>query len=463
MTTALASTAAVTAVLIVGPTSPAHAAESLLSQGRPTSASSIESSSTLAAGATDGNLATRWSSKFADPQWLQVDLGASSVLSRVALKWEGAYATAYILQGSDDTATWTTLKTVTNGVGGAEGYPVSGKARYVRMTGTTRNSAFGYSLWEFQVFGDAAAIPPSGTPFNPNLDPGESITMASQGVTPSMGNPPTTGVTHHEFQANCSVTRTRPDDPIVAPGAVGGSHSHTFAGNTTTDSRSTTGSLLAGGTSCSVPGDKSAYWFPTMYKGITEVLPIGEQVIYYKSGVTDYTSVRMFPRGLRFVAGSPTQTQAEFQAHPGSVEGWECGNISFSWDIPANCQPGSQLNVRFQSPSCWDGVNLDVANHRSHMAYPIGGRCTASHPVAVPMLEFKIAFPVSGDMSTVRLASGRGYSWHYDFFNAWTPAVQNALVKQCINGGLQCNPRGFDQYKPERGYALDANFQPLVF
>ena len=67
------------------------------------------------------------------------------------------------------------------------------------------------------------------------------------------------------------------------------------------------------------------------------------------------------------------------------------------------------------------------------------------------MLEFKIAFPVSGDMSGVHLASGRGYSWHYDFFNAWDPPTLAALVTHCINGGLQCDPRGFDLYKPDRG------------
>ena len=75
------------------------------------------------------------------------------------------------------------------------------------------------------------------------------------------------------------------------------------------------------------------------------------------------------------------------------------------------------------------------------------------------MLEFKIAFPVDGDMSRVRLASGRGYSWHYDFFNAWDEPTLAALVSHCINGGLQCDPRGFDLYKPDRGAVLGANYR----
>ena len=306
--------------------------------------------------------------------------------------------------------------------------------------------------------------------FNPNLDPGESITVspAVTGIAPHPGFQPAPDTYHHEFQANCSTNHDAPDDPIVFPGMSGASHMHSFMGSTTTSATTTTNSLLAGGTSCVTPQDKSAYWFPTLYNGTTAIHPTGPQVIYYKSAVYDYTTVVPFPKGLRFVVGSPTATQDEFRTAPGAVEGWECGNISKSWDFPANCDAGTQLNVRMQSPGCWDGVHLDSADHKSHMAYPVGNPndyghlvCPSDHPVAIPMIEFKMAFPVSGDMSQVHLASGRGYSWHYDFFNAWDPTVQTALVKHCINGGLQCNPRGFDIYKPNRGGVLDENYNLL--
>ncbi|HEX4223639.1 MAG TPA: discoidin domain-containing protein, partial [Pseudonocardiaceae bacterium] len=46
-----------------------------IAQGKPTTASSVESTSFPASNATDGDITTRWSSGFADPQWLQVDLG----------------------------------------------------------------------------------------------------------------------------------------------------------------------------------------------------------------------------------------------------------------------------------------------------------------------------------------------------------------------------------------------------
>lgn len=284
------------------------------------------------------------------------------------------------------------------------------------------------------------------------------------GVEPSDEIPPHRYF--HEFQANCSVNHTAPDDPIVYPGQAGASHDHTFMGNDTTNANSTTASLSAGGTKCVAPGDRSAYWMPTLYNGDEEVRPIGPQTIYYKAGVTDYRTVRPFPKGLRFVVGSPTQTAEEFRNHPGMVEGYECGESYHNYDFPAACPTSqdTQLNLRMQAPSCWDGKYLDTPDHKAHMAYPVvmGANqdvCPPSHPVALPMIEFKMAWPVNGDMSQVRLASGSGHSFHYDFFNAWDDATLDALVDHCIVGALQCNARGYDENNPGEGAALDENYE----
>ncbi|CAM5243263.1 hypothetical protein SALBM135S_01465 [Streptomyces alboniger] len=285
------------------------------------------------------------------------------------------------------------------------------------------------------------------------------------GVQPSTKQPPHRYF--HEFQAHCSVSHTAPDDPVVYPGQPGKSHDHTFMGNTTTNAHSTTASLDAGSTKCLAPGDRSAYWMPTLYDGDQEIRPVGDQTIYYKAGVTDYTSVRPFPKGLRFVVGDPTQSAEEFRGHPGFVEGWECGESYFNVDFPRSCPTSAdtQLNIRFQAPSCWDGTHLDTPDHQSHMSYPKvkegtnDNVCPSSHPVALPMIEFKMAFPVNGDMSDVRLASGTGHSFHYDFFNAWDDRTLKALVDHCVVGGLQCDPRGYDQNHPEAGAALDENYE----
>ena len=125
-----------------------------LSAGRPVTASSVQPDSPwVAANAVDGNLGTRWSSAWSDPQWLEVDLGAAHTLTKVVLDWERAYATAFQIQVSDNGTTWTDIYSTTTGAGGSQALQVQGTGRYVRMYGTQRGTQWGYSLWEFQVFG----------------------------------------------------------------------------------------------------------------------------------------------------------------------------------------------------------------------------------------------------------------------------------------------------------------------
>ncbi|MFF9060545.1 discoidin domain-containing protein [Streptomyces sp. NPDC014882] len=155
---ALAATAALLALPTNRPA--AAAADTPLSQGRTATASSTENAGTGAALAVDGNTGTRWSSAATDAQWLQVDLGATATVSRVVLQWEAAYGKDYRLQISADGSTWTDLRTVTGGDGGTDAHDVSGQGRYVRMQGVRRATAWGYSLWEFQVYGTSGGTAP---------------------------------------------------------------------------------------------------------------------------------------------------------------------------------------------------------------------------------------------------------------------------------------------------------------
>ena len=442
---ALALTASLATV--VGSAGPASATDPLISLQKPAAASSTENGGTQPYAVNDGSTTTRWASAQSDPQWIQIDLGTTATISQVVLNWEVAYAKSFQIQTSPDGTTWTSIYSTTTGTGGVQTLAVNGSGRYIRMYGTQRGTQYGYSLWEFSVYG--VVPPPTGGYIlaNPQVT----------GQTPATGNPTPSGF--HEFQANCSANHELPDDPIVFPNQPGASHMHTFLGNTVTTGNTTTvAQFQAGGTTCLAPGDKSGYWMPTMYNGTQMILPTGVQVIYYKSAIIDYPAVRPFPPGLRFLVGSPSQSETQFQNLPGAVEGWECGNSYFNWDFPASCPAGSQLNIRLQSPSCWNGLYLDTPDHKSHMAYPVNGVCPADHPIALPMIEFKMAFPVSGDLSQLRLSSGRGYSFHYDFFNDWDPATLQAMVTHCVDGGLQCDPRGYDQNQPQKGAVLDANY-----
>jgi hypothetical protein len=135
------------------------ASDSLLSRGRPAIASSVEMSGTPAAAAVDGNPDTRWSSSFNDPQWIQVDLGATASLSRVVLRWEVAYAKEFVVQVSNDAQVWNSVYRVTDGNGGVDDISLTAVGRYVRMYGAGRATHYGYSLWELEVYGTPTTTP----------------------------------------------------------------------------------------------------------------------------------------------------------------------------------------------------------------------------------------------------------------------------------------------------------------
>ncbi len=126
-----------------------------LALNKPATASSIQSSGVAASYAVDGSLSTRWGSAFSDPQWIYVDLGATHSITEVKLTWETAYGKAYQIQVSNDASTWTTIYSTTTGDGGVDDLTgLSGSGRYVRMYGTVRGTGYGYSLWEFAVYGN---------------------------------------------------------------------------------------------------------------------------------------------------------------------------------------------------------------------------------------------------------------------------------------------------------------------
>jgi hypothetical protein len=61
------------------------------------------------------------------------------------------------------------------------------------------------------------------------------------------------------------------------------------------------------------------------------------------------------------------------------------------------CPGGIRATVIF--PSCWDGKNLDSADHTSHMAYSTtysrgtglaGDTCPTTHPVRVPQVMYEV-------------------------------------------------------------------------
>ncbi|MCB8901724.1 MULTISPECIES: glycosyl hydrolase family 8 [unclassified Streptomyces] len=163
----------------------AQAADSLVSTGKAVTASSVETSAFGPGLAVDGSAATRWASlEGVDPQWIRIDLGAGHTISRVKLNWEDAYGKTYKIQTSADGSTWSDVYSTTAGDGATDDLTVSGSGRYVRMYGTGRGTAYGYSLWEFEVYGAPTGTGGGGgtaVPFGSHLKPYAAGTLKPSG------------------------------------------------------------------------------------------------------------------------------------------------------------------------------------------------------------------------------------------------------------------------------------------
>jgi hypothetical protein len=128
----------------------------LLSQGKPSTASTTDSSGNTPARASDGDGATRWSaSSSAYPQWWRVDLGAAKAIERVDVAWYSSSSRAYryrIETSSDGSAFATAVDRTSNGNVGDTSDDLTATARYLRvyLTGSSAGSA---SAYEIKVFG----------------------------------------------------------------------------------------------------------------------------------------------------------------------------------------------------------------------------------------------------------------------------------------------------------------------
>ncbi|TDD60589.1 beta-N-acetylhexosaminidase [Kribbella antibiotica] len=125
-----------------------------LAAGRPVTVSSVETPDLVGPYAVDSDPTSRWASGLSDNQWIQVDLGSVRSVSGVRLSWDPAYGKAYEIQLSNDGTTWRKIYATSSSDGGIDDLTgLTGAGRYVRMQGIARANQWGYSLWEFEVYG----------------------------------------------------------------------------------------------------------------------------------------------------------------------------------------------------------------------------------------------------------------------------------------------------------------------
>jgi uncharacterized protein DUF1996 len=237
------------------------------------------------------------------------------------------------------------------------------------------------------------------------------------------------------FSLRCYFSHRLSDDPIVYPGVAGQSHAHEFIGNTTTNASSTSESLRGQPTNCSIDGNSSGYWIPTLLNAEKPVAPSFVN-IYYRPGTKDRRTVKPFPAGLKMITGDSRATSPQRKG----VVSWGCGanGVVYLYSTMPNCPSGYDLVLYVWFPDCWNGKALDSTDHKSHMAYASNNTCPYTHRVPVPQLVLSVHYPLRGG-SSLYLSSGGRYSGHADFMEAWNRALFESLVTRCINNGEHCH------------------------
>jgi hypothetical protein len=266
-------------------------------------------------------------------------------------------------------------------------------------------------------------------------------------LDPDNHSDPTWGRSRIGWLVECDSVKFAKVDPIVAPGPGRESHHlHEFFGNPIVTSTTGTQSLAdtpRSDIACTDVNDKSAYWSPA-------VLQDGERVTatnfkaYYKS--TTANTVPM-PLGLRMIAGDAKATKNQ-----GSRVGWyevqreddltprdELTNTVRAKEMIARPDESSNIVLRVNFPNCWDGKHLDSPDHQSHVAYfdEETLTCPTTHPVKIPQLTTFTQYDVAGGEG-FELTSGEWYTFHQDFWNAWSPAQMAELNETCILDELNC-------------------------
>lgn len=327
-----------------------------------------------------------------------------------------------------------------------------------------------------------------------NFDVNSELTPAwGTGAIPASALPDVVGA----FRFICNASHLSYDDPIVYPGQPGKSHLHQFFGNTSADANSTYSSLRTSGSStCNSPLNRSAYWMPAMMNGKGQVVVPDYVSIYYKRRPkTDPECSSMgiacvaLPRGLRFVFGYNMLNPAQ---SPTGAAYFNCqgptavpGHYNTIVTAAKNCPAGNALGAVISAPECWDGKNLDSADHRSHVSYTYTEqatgkvKCPATHPYVIPTFSMGAWYTTDADLDRSGAWDGSRPTWHLssdvmpgmpmmtpgstfhaDWFGAWDDGIMGTWTDHCINLLLNCSGGDLgngQQMKMFGGFSWTAN------
>jgi len=277
------------------------------------------------------------------------------------------------------------------------------------------------------------------------------------------------GASTGSFTTRCGVNANKirnSDNVITSPGVTNGAHhTHDYVGNQKINAFASNDNFLQGGTSCQNKNDLSAYYWPVVRVqdgtqeadqnqlgggkegNVGKIITPSQVEIKYVGNPT--SKVVAMPQFLRIITGDAKTTTnglGNANAH------WSCtgfeNKVQLTTQYPI-CPQGSKVVRSFAFQSCWDGKNIDSANHRTHVAFADArGRCQNGFK-AIPQLTMRLVYDVpqptlqNGQVKNAYAVDGfpeqlhKPATDHNDFISIMKGGLAKG-VAYCINHGRNC-------------------------
>ncbi|MFJ8191903.1 DUF1996 domain-containing protein [Streptomyces sp. NPDC096094] len=273
------------------------------------------------------------------------------------------------------------------------------------------------------------------------------------------------------FATSCGVNAEglfNSDNLIAAPGVGNGAHHfHDYVGNQDNDAFSSDEDLAAADTSCADQGDKSSYYWPVLRLqngtveqdaespggGIEgnagEIVTPAEVTLTFEGN--ERAKVTEMPRLLRIITGD---AKAFVNGNTNANASWSCTGFEDRQlkDKYPLCPSGSDVVRTFTFQSCWDGRNIDSANHRTHVAFAAADGSCPDGFRAIPRLVQRVVYDLDAPSlqdggRTVPLFAVDSFpeqlhkpvTDHSDFINVFDEDLMREMA-DCINSGRECGP-----------------------